>query len=60
MNPAVTAALFILGKISFAHSLLYFVAQTLGAAFGAGIMYMVHSGKFLFIFEVFQFQFDEF
>ncbi|KAL3994151.1 Major intrinsic family protein [Acanthocheilonema viteae] len=43
VNPAVTAALLILGKISFAHSLLFFVAQTLGAAFGAGIMYFVYS-----------------
>uniref|UniRef100_A0A8R1XPI0 Uncharacterized protein n=2 Tax=Onchocerca TaxID=6281 RepID=A0A8R1XPI0_ONCVO len=43
VNPAVTTALFILGKISFIHSLLYCVAQTLGAACGAGIMYIVHS-----------------
>ncbi|CAG9536470.1 unnamed protein product [Cercopithifilaria johnstoni] len=43
VNPAVTAALFILGKISLTHSLLYFVAQTLGAAFGAGTMYIVYS-----------------
>uniref|UniRef100_A0A0R3RNP7 Aquaporin-9 n=1 Tax=Elaeophora elaphi TaxID=1147741 RepID=A0A0R3RNP7_9BILA len=43
VNPAVTAALFILGKISLVHSLLYFVAQTIGAALGAGIMYIVYS-----------------
>nr|CRZ22410.1 Bm4773, isoform a [Brugia malayi] len=43
VNPAVTAALCILGKISFTHSFLYFIAQTLGAAFGTGIMYLVYS-----------------
>ncbi|CAG9539368.1 unnamed protein product [Cercopithifilaria johnstoni] len=43
VNPAITAALFILGKISLAHSLLYFVAQTLGAAFGTGTMYIAYS-----------------
>lgn len=47
MNPAVTATLFVLGKISLIHSLLYFVAQTFGAALGAGIMYAVHSGNFI-------------
>ncbi|MCP9261292.1 Major intrinsic protein [Dirofilaria immitis] len=43
VNPAVTAALFILGKISLIHSLLYCIAQTFGAACGAAIMYLVHS-----------------
>uniref|UniRef100_A0A0M3HNW4 Aquaporin-9 n=1 Tax=Ascaris lumbricoides TaxID=6252 RepID=A0A0M3HNW4_ASCLU len=42
VNPAVTAALFILGKISFVHSLLYVVAQMFGAAFGAGLSYIVY------------------
>ncbi|VDN06601.1 unnamed protein product [Thelazia callipaeda] len=42
VNPAVTAVLYILGKISFIHSCLYFVAQTSGAACGAGIMYIVY------------------
>lgn len=44
VNPAVTAALFILGKISFVHSLLYVVAQMFGAAFGAGLSYIVYYG----------------
>ncbi|VDD96554.1 unnamed protein product [Enterobius vermicularis] len=42
VNPAVTAVLYILGKISFTHSLLYCVAQTLGAAVGAALSYIVY------------------
>ncbi|VDN88486.1 unnamed protein product, partial [Brugia pahangi] len=49
VNPAVTAALCILGKISFTHSLLYFIAQTLGAALGTGIMYLVYSVNNFFL-----------
>ncbi|MFH4979554.1 hypothetical protein AB6A40_006263 [Gnathostoma spinigerum] len=42
VNPAVTIVLYILGKISFVHSLLYYVAQTAGAAFGAALSYGVY------------------
>ncbi|VDM28207.1 unnamed protein product [Toxocara canis] len=42
VNPAVTAVLYILGKISFVHSLLYIAAQMFGAAFGAALSYVVY------------------
>ncbi|VDK42615.1 unnamed protein product [Anisakis simplex] len=42
VNPAVTIVLYILGKISLVHSLLFVVAQTFGAAFGAGLSYIVY------------------
>uniref|UniRef100_A0A0N5AHI6 Aquaporin-9 n=1 Tax=Syphacia muris TaxID=451379 RepID=A0A0N5AHI6_9BILA len=42
VNPAVTAVLYILGKISFTHSVCYCIAQTLGAAFGAALSYEVY------------------
>lgn len=42
VNPAVTAVLYILGKVPFTHSLLYCVAQILGAGVGAGLSYVVY------------------
>lgn len=41
INPAVTAAMVVTGKLSLAKAVFYVVAQCLGAVTGAGILYLV-------------------
>lgn len=45
INPAVSLGAFIAGRMSAAEMVQYWVAQLVGAAIGAGILYMIATGK---------------
>ena len=45
INPAVTIGVLVVGKISFKDALGYIVAQIVGAILGAGVLYLILSGK---------------
>lgn len=45
INPAITIAMLVAGKISSKDALSYIVAQFAGAVLGAGILYLIASGK---------------
>ena len=45
INPAITVSMFAAGKIDAKNTLSYIVAQVLGAILGAGILYLIASGK---------------
>ncbi len=45
LNPAVTIGLWAGGRIPFGDILPYVVAQVAGAIFGAGLLYLIASGK---------------
>ena len=44
-NPAVSVGLAVAGRFSFADIIPYVIAQTLGAVAGAGVLYLIASGK---------------
>ena len=45
INPAITIAMFVAGKISISDAVGYVVAQFIGAVVGAGILYVIASGN---------------
>ncbi len=45
INPAVTVSMLIAGKISMKDSVAYIVSQCVGATLGAGVLYLIASGK---------------
>jgi aquaporin Z len=45
INPAVTVSMLIAGKISMRDSVAYIVSQCVGATLGAGVLYLIASGK---------------
>jgi aquaporin Z len=45
INPAVTISMLIAGKISVRDSVAYVVSQCVGATLGAGVLYIIASGK---------------
>ena len=45
INPAVSLGAFVSGRMSAKDMLIYWVAQMIGAAVGAGILYLIASGK---------------
>lgn len=46
MNPAVSLAMWTLGKIPFTHVLIYSVVQTVAAFIGAGLSFLLYYGKY--------------
>lgn len=45
INPAVSIGAFVAGRMSFVDLIVYIVAQCLGAIAGAGILYLIATGK---------------
>ena len=45
INPAITIAMLVAGKISISDAVGYVVAQFIGAVVGAGILYVIASGN---------------
>src|SRR4051812_28968813 len=45
INPAITVSMLVAGKISFADTISYIVAQFIGAAAGAGLLYAIQKGN---------------
>lgn len=45
INPAITISMLVAGKINVKDSINYIVAQTIGAILGAGVLYLIASGK---------------
>ena len=45
INPAITIAMLVAGKISSKDAIGYIVAQMIGATVGAGILYLIASGQ---------------
>ena len=45
INPAVTISMLIAGKINVRDSVAYIVSQCVGATLGAGVLYLIASGK---------------
>jgi aquaporin Z len=45
INPAITISMLVAGKINLKDSISYIAAQVLGAILGAGVLYLVASGK---------------
>jgi len=45
INPAITFSMWVAGKINSKDTIAYIVAQILGAIVGAGILYLIASGK---------------
>ncbi len=45
VNPAVSFGVFVAGRMSAAEMVQYWIAQVLGALVGAGVLYLILSGK---------------
>lgn len=45
INPAISISMLVAGKLSAKDAVMYVIAQILGAILGAGILYMIASGK---------------
>jgi aquaporin Z len=45
INPAVTIGVFVAGKIEAKDALMYILSQCLGAILGAGVLYLIQTGK---------------
>jgi glycerol uptake facilitator-like aquaporin len=45
MNPAVSLAMYSLGKLPLAHFPLYLLVQTLGAFFGAALCFLIYADQ---------------
>jgi len=45
LNPAVSVGLAVAGRFKWAELVPYIIAQTIGAAIGAGVLYLIASGK---------------
>ena len=46
LNPAITGAFALLGRIGWKKVLVYWIAQYVGALFGAFFVYAVYKGEF--------------
>ena len=44
INPAITIAMLVAGKISVSDAITYIIAQFIGATLGAGVLYLIQSG----------------